>query len=358
MREPGFEKHRVCTVFQFQRFSRNLQGMKTPPVRRKRTSVNDGDHRGDRIRRKFDVLVQNVKDYAIMMLDNDGRVVEWNEGARHVKGYREREVMGRHFRLFYTPDDRNARLPEREMRAARLHGRNEAEGWRVRKDRSRFWANEILTPIPIRDQKGRQIGYAKISRDLTERKEAEDAARLLNESLEEQIRERTARMRTYQERLKAVAQHAQKIERLERHRIADRLHDHLAQLLALCDMRLSAAGARHLHDPDLPDVRRYLDQAIDFTRSVMLSLSPPVLREKRLRPALDWIAREMQQHGLKVAIKERGSPRTVSEDILAAVFHSVRELLFNVLKHAGTRDALVLLSRASDHVMVEVIDKG
>jgi PAS domain S-box-containing protein len=316
---------------------------------------DNAGQQGGKTGHKFDVVVQNLKDYAIMMLDNEGRIVEWNEGARQVIGYEEREVMGRHFRLFYTAQDRKSGLPEKEMRVAKLRGRSEEEGWRVRKDGSHFWVNEIVTPI---HEEGRQIGYAKISRDLTERKEAEDAARLLNESLEGRVRERTDGLRMYQQRLRAVTQHAQKIERQERQRIADQLHDHLAQLLALCDMRLGAATGRHVHDPDLPDVRRYLDQAIQFTRSVMLNLSPPVLREKRMRPALDWIAREMEEHGLKVTIKERGTPRTVNEEMVAAMFHSVRELLFNVVKHAHTCKALVVLSRGTDHVMVEVIDKG
>jgi PAS domain S-box-containing protein len=329
--------------------------MKTREVSAKRSSVKGNGEQGNS-GHKFDLLVQSVKDYAIMMLDNEGRIVEWNEGARRVIGYEEREVMGRHFRLFYTAEDRKSGLPEKEMRVAKLRGRSEEEGWRVRKDGSRFWVNEIVTPI--RDETGRQIGYAKISRDLTERKEAEDAARLLNESLEARIRERTSGMRMYQERLRAMTQHAQKVERLERRRIADQLHDHLAQLLALCDMRLAAVTGRHVHDPDLPDVRRYLDQAIQFTRSVMLNLSPPVLREKRMRPALDWIAREMEEHGLKVTIKELGTPRTLNEEIVAAMFQSVRETLFNVVKHARTRKALVVLSRGRDQVMVEVIDKG
>ena len=121
----------------------------------------------------FHVLVQNVTDYAIMMLDVDGRVAAWNEGAARIKQYAEKEILGRHVSIFYPPEELAAGRPGDELAAARGTGRSEVEGFRVRKDGSRFWANEIITPI--RDDAGELVGYAKISRDLTERKTMQDA---------------------------------------------------------------------------------------------------------------------------------------------------------------------------------------
>jgi PAS domain S-box-containing protein len=121
--------------------------------------------------RRYRLLVNAVTDYAIYMLDPSGRIISWNSGARRLKGYEEAEILGEHFSRFYTDEDREARLPTIALAAAAKDGRFEGEGWRVRKDGSRFWANAIIDPI--RDPAGELVGYAKITRDLTERQEAQ-----------------------------------------------------------------------------------------------------------------------------------------------------------------------------------------
>jgi PAS domain S-box-containing protein len=118
-------------------------------------------------------LIQNVRDYAIFMLDADGFVTEWTEGAQRVKGYSASEVAGRHLAMFFTPEDVATGEPQREIRRAAEVGRVEREGWRVRKGGERFWANEIATAI--RSDDGKLLGFTKISRDLTERKRFEEA---------------------------------------------------------------------------------------------------------------------------------------------------------------------------------------
>ncbi|PSJ42102.1 hybrid sensor histidine kinase/response regulator [Allosphingosinicella deserti] len=123
--------------------------------------------------RKFELLVQSVTDYAIYMLDAEGRIVTWNPGAERFKGYTADEVTGEHFSRFFTREDQEAELPARALRIAAREGRFEAEGWRVRKDGTRFWAHAILDPIRAED--GTLIGYAKITRDISERKERERA---------------------------------------------------------------------------------------------------------------------------------------------------------------------------------------
>ena len=122
---------------------------------------------------RFRLLVEGVIDYAIYMIDLDGTITNWNRGAERIKGYRADEVIGRHFSLFYTPEERQAGLPARALATACADGRFEIEGWRVRKDGSRFWASAVLDRI--QDDNGRHIGYAKITRDISERKAAEEA---------------------------------------------------------------------------------------------------------------------------------------------------------------------------------------
>src|SRR4051794_21940876 len=124
---------------------------------------------------RFRLLIDAVTDYAIYMLDSSGRVISWNPGAQKFKGYTEDEILGEHFSRFYTEEDLATDLPTRALRAAAEEGRFEAEGWRVRKDGRRFWAHVVIDPI--RTASGELIGYAKITRDLTERRAAERALR-------------------------------------------------------------------------------------------------------------------------------------------------------------------------------------
>ena len=125
--------------------------------------------------RRFRLLVESVTDYAIYMLDPEGHIINWNPGAVRAKGYSREEVVGRHFSLFYTPEDQAAEIPRKALRSALETGKFEAEGWRVRKDGSRFWASVVINAI--NDADSRVLGFAKITRDLTERRAADERAR-------------------------------------------------------------------------------------------------------------------------------------------------------------------------------------
>jgi PAS domain S-box-containing protein len=130
---------------------------------------------------QFRLLVQGVTDYAIYMLDPDGRITSWNKGAERIKGYFPTEIMGAHFSRFYTPEDRDAGEPQRALQTALTAGRYVKEGWRVRKDGSRFWASIVIDPIRTED--GRLIGFAKVTRDITDQLEARQALEQAREAL-------------------------------------------------------------------------------------------------------------------------------------------------------------------------------
>ncbi|MBY2905655.1 PAS domain-containing sensor histidine kinase [Rhizobium leguminosarum] len=130
---------------------------------------------------QFRRLVQGVSDYAIYMLDPVGKVSSWNFGAERIKGYRPQEIIGQHFSTFYTPEDREAGLPETALGIARAEGRFEREGWRVRKDGTRFWASIVIDAI--RDEEGDVLGFAKITRDITEKMETQRALEQAREEL-------------------------------------------------------------------------------------------------------------------------------------------------------------------------------
>jgi PAS domain S-box-containing protein len=121
------------------------------------------------------LFVNSVEDYAIFMLDAEGRIASWNRGAERIKGYAASEVLGRHFSIFYEEADRARDHPARELKEAVRQGRYEEEGWRIRRDGTRFWASVTITAV--RDEADRLVGFGKVTRDLTERKRTEDAMR-------------------------------------------------------------------------------------------------------------------------------------------------------------------------------------
>src|SRR5438034_838846 len=139
--------------------------------------------------RQLAVLVNQATDYAIFVLDPDGHILSWNAGAQHLKGYEAEEIIGRHFSIFYSPEDRARNHPDYELDVAVREGRYEEEGWRLRKDGTRFWASVTITAV--RDEEGRLTGFAKVTRDLTERRRTQrelegvvEELRLANEELD------------------------------------------------------------------------------------------------------------------------------------------------------------------------------
>ncbi len=130
---------------------------------------------------RFRLLVDTITDYAIYMLDPDGRIVSWNAGARRIKGYSSEDIIGEHFSRFYTEEDRLAGEPQRGLDIAIRDGRFEKEGWRVRKDGTRFWASAVIDVI--RDDQGRLLGFAKVTRDISEKMETQRALEQAREEL-------------------------------------------------------------------------------------------------------------------------------------------------------------------------------
>jgi PAS domain S-box-containing protein len=151
-------------------------------VTRDMTERKKGEDALRRSEQNFQLLTESVQDYAIFMLDPEGRVTSWNASAERIKGYSAQEILGQHFSTFYPPEDLAQGKPRWELEIAEREGRHEDEGWRVRKDGTRFWANAVISAM--RDAHGGLVGFAKVTRDLTQRRRVEQALAQSNQELE------------------------------------------------------------------------------------------------------------------------------------------------------------------------------
>jgi PAS domain S-box-containing protein len=179
---------------------------------------------------RFRLLVSQVVDYAIFWLDADGTIASWNAGAERLKGYDADEVIGQHFSMFYPTEDRDAGLPEQLLERARRDGHVEHTGWRVRKDGTRFWGDVVITAI--QDEDGELTGFAKVTRDRTERKQLDDARRSFFASITHDLKAPLVAIRGFAGLL--MDEHAEEVRRLAR-RIAgnaDRMEAMLDDLAA------------------------------------------------------------------------------------------------------------------------------
>ena len=185
---------------------------------------------------KFRLLVESVSDYAIFMIDPAGYITSWNTGAQRIKGYNADEIIGQHFSVFYPEEDMYK--SQVELRGALRDGRYEDEGWRLRKDGTRFWANVIITPVF--DDQDRLLGYSKVTRDLTERRAAEDEIRILNADLERRVKDRTAELHAIIGELQSFS-----------YTVAHDLRAPVRAIDAFTHMMLESSGASD------PEIRRF-----------------------------------------------------------------------------------------------------
>ncbi|MHB2208063.1 hybrid sensor histidine kinase/response regulator [Methylobacterium sp. CM6257] len=213
---------------------------------------------------RFRLLVQGVTDYAIFMLNPDGVVTNWNSGAARIKGYTEAEIVGQHFSRFYTEEDRAAGVPVRALETARREGRFEAEGWRVRKDGTRFWASVVIDAI--RDDSGQLIGFAKVTRDITERQSTQEALEQARASLfQAQKMEALGGLSSgiahdFNNILTVVLGNLDLLRRAPEQR-RERLINNAVQAVEQgrkLTQQLLAFGRRHLHQPEVLDLNRLI----------------------------------------------------------------------------------------------------
>ncbi len=313
---------------------------------------------------RFRLFIDAVRDYAIFTLDAKGHVSSWNQGAERLNGYTASEILGRHFSRFFTQEDVRAGKPPRELERAAAEGRVEDEGWRIRKDGSRFWVNAVLTAI--RDQSGQLIGFAKVMRDFTERMRAQSALERSNVELAAEVAERKSaeqRLASSEQWLRELSLRLLSTQDEERRRIGRELHDSLGQYLALLKLKLETvlapSVAPQASAQPVAECVRLVEEAIKEVRTISYLLYPPMLEELGLKSAIPWYLEGFSQRSnIQTTFDADPAFDRLPRDKELALFRVLQESLTNVHRHSGSPDANVRLSLANGSAILEVRDRG
>jgi len=294
---------------------------------------------------RFRTMVENVRDYAIFMLDQEGYVTSWNVGAQRIKGYDAEEIFGRHYSYFFLPEHASRGDPSRQLRIAAVEGRYESESWRVRKDGRRFWAHVIV--MPQFDESGKLTGFSNITRDITERKRAEED------------------LHSYADRLRSTSRRLVEVQESERRTLARELHDRVGQNLTALglNLRLVASGLASDAKPDvssrLGECDSLVMQTVDAIRDVMGELRPQALDEYGLLAALRSLAASFSKRtGVRVAVAGDRATGRVPKTVDLAMFRIVQEALNNVAKHSKASRAEISFSSTNGYAALTVRDDG
>ena len=285
--------------------------------------------------RRFHLMTDSASDYAIMMLDPQGRILTWNTGAAHIHGHAAAQVLGQHFSSLFTPEDRADGEPERVLAAAAGSGRFAGEGWRVRQDGSRFWASDVIALM--KDGHGHLTGFSKISRDLTERRRADQALR---------ARELSTRLIAAQEE--------------ERRHIARELHDETGQALTLIRLHLSELAQQQTPRPGVvAEGMQLVDRAIAHIRGLSLRLRPPMLDDLGLADAIENVLEQQgRAAGWRVTKKLAELEERLPDEIETACFRICQEALTNAARYSGATEVAVSLQLDAEGLVLEVRDNG
>ncbi|PYV79624.1 MAG: hypothetical protein DMG93_20485 [Acidobacteria bacterium] len=290
------------------------------------------------------LFIEAVQDYAIFMLDPEGRVSTWNTGAERIKGYKASEIIGQHFSRFYPEEDIRAGKPAWELEVAAREGRFEDEDWRVRKDGSRFWANVIITPV--RDHSGTLIAFSKVTRDTTNRM-------LAQKSLEDSQR----KLRESERSLRELSLHLLRTQDEERRRIGREIHDSLGQYLSVLKMKLDSI--RSSAAEEIGECSNIAEECVKEVRTISYLLYPPMLEELGLKSAIPWYLDGFtKRSGINTRFEIPDDFERLSRDAELVLFRVLQESLTNIQRHSGSTTADIKIYCADKTVTLQVTDHG
>jgi PAS domain S-box-containing protein len=308
---------------------------------------------------RFRTLANTISQFA-WMGDSTGWIFWYNARWYEYTGTTLRDMEGWGWKKVHHPDHVD-RVVEKVRRCFQT-GHIWEDTFPLRgKDGEYRWF--LSRAVPIRNQQGEVVRWIGTNTDITELKATQEQLQHLTSKLESQIAQRTEELRHNQSRLQALVGELILTEQRERRRIAEELHDFLAQLLVACRLRVNRLeqmmGAEGPMLPVLHEIDRILDQSLGYTRSLVAQLVPSVLYQFGLLKALEWLAEDMKQYGLTVEVRMERDHLTLTENEAVLLFQSIRELMMNVVKHAGVDTVSLAVSlSSSDEICIEISDRG
>ncbi len=311
-------------------------------LRARDASIRQAGWTLERSNEQFRLLVDSLRDHAIMMLDPAGRVTSWNAGAQRIMQYRADEIVGHHFSRFFTSQDLERGQPDHILAMAAVNGSFVEEGWRRRRDGSTFWASVVVTAL--RTSGGRLRGYADVTQDISERRKTEQV------------------LRNYSDQLQHLSHRLVQAQEVERRRIAGELHDDVGQILTALKIELQL-----LHEQadsasmrgGLREAMQVAEQALQRVRTLSGDLRPSLLDDLGLAAALRWhLDRVGQRAGLTVSFRADPPEARLPAAVETACFRAAQEAITNVVRHARARSIDVSLMVAGETAELTVRDDG
>jgi PAS domain S-box-containing protein len=318
---------------------------------------------------RFRLLVEGARDYAMFLLDPDGIVTFWSTGAERVFGWKQEEAVGKPGAMIFTSKDRRKKEVEREINTALREGRAVDRRFHLRKDRSRFWADGVL--MRLDDENGKLRGFAKVARDATDQRRAEDEVAHARDELEQRVLERTRELVAMNSELEQTMAQRQQLERelleiseREKRRIGEDLHDMVCQELTATALFLKSS-AKKLGPQNAAAAKTLEESAETVNRNVVVAralaggLQAVELTASGLKNALrDLAAQASQNTRVKCHFKAARGVRVPDDTGALHLYRIAQEAVTNAIKHSGAENILISLDRSPTHICVSVQDDG
>lgn len=310
---------------------------------------------------RFINKLMDIAPIGIAIVGTDGKLLGWNKEAASIFRKSEAQVLGMPLTQLFSGKEAiklegllEESLPKRKT--------DPDEFLELERERDSTKQYLSLTAAPFTFSEGSEKAFILAIKDVTERRQAQLNLQEINKTLEERVEERTRSLLSYQEQLRSLASQLSKAEEKVRHKLAAEIHDNLGQMLAVNKMKVESLQQRNLPQSlseEVTEIEQGINDALSYARDLMTDLKPPPSLDKEdVTATIEWVAKKMKKHDLKVVIEDDSKPKRASEEVRITLLQCVREVLFNIIRHARVGKAWLDMSRTDHQIKIVIEDKG